>query len=330
MPLSRRRALAAFALAPTIGLSRIAAAQNEAWPNKPLKIVVPSSAGSSIDAVARIYAEHLRNALKQSVVVENRPGANQTIGIAAIQSAPADGYAVLMTSTELVRVPLLYPKLRYDPFREFMPLTQVAAPATYLCVPGALQVSNLKEFIERARQSQPPLSIGSHGQGSGAHFYSELLAQATGITLNHVAYRGEVPLMPDLLSGRLSSGWLSGNLVNQYVGQGKLKVLGVASMKHRVASMPAVPTFSELGIPGLDVEGFIGMFVRAGTPVAIVERLAAELNRIRARQDVRTQVEGYGFEAGGAADREKFSLVMRASYDGWGRAISQAKIKLDE
>ncbi|WP_198030906.1 tripartite tricarboxylate transporter substrate binding protein [Cupriavidus sp. amp6] len=328
--MSRRRTLGAIALAPSMAFQWWpVTARGEDWPAKPLRIVVSATAGSSIDALARIYAEHLGNALKQSVVVENKPGANQTIGIGAIRSAPADGYSILMASTELVRVPLLYPKLRYDPFREFIPLLQVAETSSYLCVPTSLQVSTLQEFLAHARRAQQPVSIGSPGQGSAAHFYSELLARAAQVRAEHVPYKGEVPLVPDLLAGRIDAGWLSGNLVTQYVNQNKLRVLAVGSMKHRVASMPAVPTFTELGVPGLDIEGFLGLVALSGTPTPIVERLTAELIRIRQRTDVREKVESYGFEATRAGSRVDFHRTMKASHDGWQKAISKAQISLD-
>lgn len=330
MPLSRRRTLAVLALAPHLGLiGRPASAQASEWPDKPLKIIVPATAGSSIDGLARIYADHLKTALGKPVVVDNRPGANQTIGIAAMKAAPADGHTLLLTSTELVRVPLLYPNLRYDAFSEFVPLSQIAATSTYLCAPSSLGANNLAEFIEQAKRAPAPLSVGSPGHGSGAHFYGELLAQAAGVQLNHVAYRGEVPLVPDLLGGRIAAGWLSGNLVNQYVKEGKIKVLGAGSVKHRVPSMPSVPTFTELGIPGLDIEGFIGLFALAGTPAARADRLAQEFNRIRARPEVRAQIETYGFNVGEAASRDQFEAIMRSSHEGWVQAIRKAGIKMD-
>ena len=327
MTLPRRTLLSAFALGAALA-PQWARAQ-AAWPDKPLRIVVPATAGSSLDGLARVYAEHLQRALKQTVVVENKPGANQTIGIGAVKSAPADGYTLLLTSTELVRVPQLYPHIRYDPFAEFTPLWQVAATSTFLAVPTSLGVSTLAEFIALAKKTNPPLTVGSPGQGSGAHFYTELLSQSQGAPLTHVAYRGEVPLLPDLLSGRISAGWISGNLVTQYVQEGKVKVLGVGSMKRRVASMPQVPTFAEQGVPDLDIEGFIGLYVLSQTPQPIVERLETELRRIGAQDDVRRVLSTYGMEPGTTTTRAQFEAVMRGTYDGWARAIRKANIKLE-
>ena len=311
--------------------SALAAAALPAWAQggKPLRLLVGFPPGGGTDAIARLLADKLKDRLGAPVVVENRPGANQTIGIAAMKAAPADGHTLLLTSTELVRVPLLYPNLRYDAFSEFVPLSQIAATSTYLCAPSSLGATNLAEFIEQAKRAPAPLSVGSPGHGSGAHFYSELLAQAAGVPLHHVAYRGEVPLVPDLVTGRIGAGWLSGNLVNQYVKEGKIKVLGAASVKHRVPAMPSVPTFTELGIPGLDIEGFIGLFALAGTPVARADRLAQEFNRIRARPEVRAQIETYGFNVGEAANRDQFEAIMRGSHEGWVQAIRKAGIKLD-
>lgn len=326
---NRRTVLGGLAASSLAGWLPATALAQADWPSRPLRIVVPSTAGSSLDGLARLYAEHLRVALKQTVVVENRPGANQTIGIAAVKSTPPDGYTLLLTSTELVRAPLLYPSVRYDAFTEFLPLSQIAATATFLAVPAALPVTGLREFIDYARKAAAPLTVGSPGQGSGAHYYSELLAQASGITLNHVAYRGEVPLVPDLIAGRVNAGWISGNLVTQFLAEGKIRVLGVGSVRRRAAAFPAVPTFSEQGVPGLDIPGFIGLFALAGTPAAIADRLDAELGRIVARPEVRSVIETYGFEAGGSSNRTQFEALMRSSHEGWVAAIRKANIKLE-
>lgn len=307
-----------------------ARAQQLAWPARPIRLIVPTAAGSQPDGIARLFAEHLRPALGQTVVVDNRPGANQTIGLGAMTASPPDGYTLLLTSTELVRVPLLYPNIKYDPFKDFMPLTQVASTATLMAVPTSLGAGTLHEFIALAKASPTPLTIGSPGQGSGAHFYGELLARQTGIRLDHVPYRGEVPLVPDLLGGRLAAGWISGHIATQFVNEGKIKVLGVASSKNRIALLPDVPTFREQGIPGLDIGGFIGFFANAGTSAAITGRLVDALNKIAGRLDMRAQLERiYGVIPIQSSSPADFAAAMRASSDGWVQAIKATNIKLE-
>lgn len=331
MPVSRRTLTHWMAALSAGGLAARAEAQAPAtdWPTRPLRIIVPSTPGSSPDGLARLVAEPLQVALKQPVVIENRPGANQTIGIGAMTSSPADGLTILFTSTELVRVPLLYPAIKYDPFKEFTPLWQIASTSTFLASPTSLPATNWQEFVELARKANPPLTYGSPGQGSGAHFYGQLLAKAAGIRLDHVPYRGEVPLIPDLLAGRVSAGWISGNLLTQFTREGKLRALGGGSITKRSATLPNVPTFPELGYPALGIAGFLGFFVRAGTPPAAVQRLSAELNRIALRPELRAQIETFGFEPTGPSTPADFLAVMKTSHEGWVQAIKTVDIKLE-
>lgn len=331
MPISRRTLTHWLAALSAGGIAARVRAQGQPpdWPTRPLRIIVPATAGSSLDGLARLVADPLQVALKQPVVVDNRPGANQTIGISAMTSSPADGLTILFTSTELVRVPLLYPSIKYDPFKEFMPLWQIASTSTFLASPTSVPATHWQEFVELARNANPPLTYGSPGQGSGGHFYGQLLAKAAGIRLDHVPYRGEVPLIPDLLSGRISAGWISGNLLTQFSREGKLRALGGGSITKRSATLPNVPTFPELGYPELGIAGFIGFFVRAGTPPAMVQRLSAELNRIGLRPDLREKIETFGFEATGPSTPADFLAVMKTSHEGWVQAIKAVDIKLD-
>jgi tripartite-type tricarboxylate transporter receptor subunit TctC len=317
------RLLAAAALPLLPVLSR---AQSD-WPSKVLRIVVPSAAGTSPDNLARIYAEHLKTALKQTVIVENKPGANQTIGIAAVTSAAADGYTLLLSSTELVRVPLLYPSMKYDPFEMFAPVSQFAASSSLFCVNNSLGVRTMQEFLEAARKSTAPISYGTPGNGSANHVYMELLARHTGIKVNHIPYKGEVALAPDLATGRLQTGWLTGVLAKQF--QKDIRHLMAVSVRKRLTNFPDVPTGHELNIPSMDIEGFLGFFMLKGTPAPILDRLSAEIGRITARPEVREQIASYGFEAPSVTTRPHFASVMKASADEWAKAIRESGVKVE-
>ncbi len=318
-----RRALAAAALP----LLPAAARAQTDWPSKTLRIVVPSAAGTAPDNLARIYAEHLKTALKQTVIVDNKPGANQTIGIASVTSSPADGYTLLQASTELVRVPLLYPSVKYDPFEIFMPVSQMASRSSLLCVKTSLGLNTMQEFIEYARKSPVPISYGTPGNGSATHVYMELLAQHAGIKVLHIPYRGEVALAPDLASGRLTAGWLTGGLVRQF--QKEVRPLMAVSVRKRLTNFPDVPTGYELKFPNLDIEGFVGFFLLKGTPPPIVDRLSAEIDRITARPDVREQILSYALEVPAVTTRAQFAAVMRASAEEWAKAIRQSGVKVE-
>lgn len=318
-----RRALATAALPPL----PVAARAQADWPARPLRIVVPSSAGSSVDNLARIYAEHLKAALNQTVIVDNRPGANQTIGIASVTSAPADGYTLLQASTELVRVPLLYPSMKYDPFELFTPVAQMASTSSLLCVHNSLGVHTMQEFIAYAKKSPLPISYGTPGNGSATHVYMELLAQHAGIKVSHIPYRGETALAPDLATARLSAGWLTGVLTRQF--QKDIRPLMSVSVRKRLTHFPDVPTGFELKIPGMDIEGFVGFFMLKGTPSPFVERLSAEIDRITARPDVREQILSYALEVPAVTTRSAFAAVMKTSADEWAQAIRQSGVKVE-
>jgi len=318
-----RRALASAALPLLPAAGR---AQSD-WPNKVLRIVVPTAPGTSLDNLARVYAEHLKTALKQAVIVENKPGANQTIGIAAVTSAPADGYTLLLSSTELVRVPLLYPSMKYDPFEMFAPVSQFAASGSLFCVHNSMGVRTMQEFLDAARKSATPISYGTPGNGSANHVYMELLAQHTGIKVNHIPYKGEVALAPDLATGRLQTGWLTGVLTRQF--QKDIRPLMAVSVRKRLTAFPDVPTGPELRIPNMDIEGFVGFFMLKGTPAPILDRLSAEIARVTARPEVREQITSYGFEVPSVTTRSHFASVMKTSAEEWAKAIRQSGVKVE-
>lgn len=318
-----RRALAAAAL-PL--LPAVARAQAD-WPSRPLRIVVPSQAGTSVDNLARIYSEHLKTALNQTVVVDNRPGANQTIGISAVTSSPADGYTLLRASTELVRVPLLYTSMKYDPFELFVPVSQMASTSSLLCVHSSLGVRTMQEFIEYAKKSPVPINYGTPGNGSATHVYMEVLAQHAGFKVSHIAYRGETALAPDLATGRLDAGWLTGVLTKQF--QKDIRPLMSVSVRKRLTNFPDVPTGYELKIPGMDVEGFVGFFMLKGTPSPIVDRLSTEIERITARPEVRDQILSYALEVPAVTTRVQFATVMKTSADEWAKVIRQSGVKVE-
>ncbi|MEP6724028.1 MAG: tripartite tricarboxylate transporter substrate binding protein [Variovorax sp.] len=318
-----RRALATAALP----LLPAAARAQADWPSKPLRIVVPSAAGTAPDNLARIYSEHLKTALNQTVIIENRPGANQTIGISAVTSSPADGYTLLQASTELVRVPLLYPSMRYDPFELFAPVAQMASTSSLLCVHNSTGATTMQEFIEFARKSPVPISYGTPGNGSATHVYMELMAQHAGIKVSHIAYRGETALAPDLATGRLTAGWLTGGAVRQF--QKDIRPLMSVSVRKRLTNYPDVPTGYELKIPGMDIEGFVGFFLLKGTPSPIVERLATEIDRITARPEVRAQILSYALEVPPPQTRAQFAAMMKTSADEWAKVIRQSGVKVE-
>ncbi|GAP38132.1 tripartite tricarboxylate transporter substrate binding protein [Piscinibacter sakaiensis] len=304
-------------------------ARAQAYPSKPVRIVVPFTPGSVLDVLARLYADRLQPALGQPVIVDNKPGANQLIGVRSVTTSPADGYTVLLSTTELVRAPLTYPNAKFDPMTEFTPIARVGSTSIFFVVPASSPAHTLQEFVELSRKAPGGLNWGSLGQGSGPHFYGELIASQTGAKMNHVPYKGEVPMLPDLFDGRLAAGWVSGLPAAQYTKEGKLRALGAGSVKKRVASLPQVPTLAELGIAGTDVEGFIGYFVAAGTPPAAVKRLSTEMDRIASLPEMRERMLSFGFEPQFGGTPESFRAAMQDVHDGWSRVNKMVKIVID-
>lgn len=328
MPIDRRTALAALAGA-TAWSAPLARAQSSGFPNRALRLVVPVSPGSSLDVIAREYAEQLHTAFGQPVVVDNKPGANQSIGIGNVIASPADGYTLLMSTTELVRGPITYPHIKYDPFKEFIPLAHIASTSIFFVVPASSPARTLQEFVELTKRAPRPLSYGTIGHGSGPHFYGEMIVVQTGARMADVPYKGEVPLLPDLLGGRLDAAWISGLPAVQYAKEGRLRILAGASLSQRASSLPDVPTLAELGVQGTDIEGFIGYFVAKGTPPAAVERLSAELNRIAATPRMRQRMADMGFEPRSGGTVASFQATMQGVHDGWSRANKLVKIKIE-
>ena len=328
MNIGRRSIVAALAGAAGMG-SQLALAQAAAYPSRPIRLVVPVTAGSSLDVIAREYGEQLHNALGQPIVVDNKPGANQSIGIGNVIASPADGYTLLLTTTELVRAPLTFPYIKYDPFKEFIALAHIASTSIFFVVPSSSPAHTLQDLIELSKKAPKPLSYGTIGHGSGPHFYGEMLAVQTGARLNDVPYKGEVALLPDLLGGRLDAAWVSGLPAAQYAKEGRLRILAGASLSKRATSLPDVPTFAELGVQGTDIEGFIGYFVAKGTPAPVVQRLSAELNRISAMPRRRQRMVDLGFEPRSGGTVESFQATMRGVHDGWTRANKLVSIKVE-
>ena len=306
-----------------------ALAQSDNYPNRPIRLVIPVTAGSVLDTIGRAYGEQLQHALGQPVVVDNKPGGNMSIGIGSVIASPADGYTILLTTTEMVRAPMIFPNIKYDPFKEFTPLAHIASTSIFFVVPASSPARTLAEFVALSRRAPKPLSYGTTGHGSGSHFYGELIATQTGARMIDVPYKGEVPQLPDLLSGRLDAGWISGLPALQHSKEGRLRVLAGGSLKQRAAILPDTPTLSELGVQGTGIEGFIGYFVAKGTPVPIAQRLAREIDHIASQPQMRQRIVDLGFESRSGASIESFLATMQGVHDGWSKAHQMVNIKLN-
>ena len=249
----------------------------QAWPNKPVRVIVPFPPGGGAEAAARFLANHFSQAFGQSFVIDNRPGGNTVIGTDAAAKAAPDGYTLLLTGGSTMSVqPLVFAgKLPFDPLVDFAPVTMVSHFPFFLVVPTSLQVNTLAELVAHVKARPGQVSYASNGSGTMAHLGMEMLKQATGMDLLHVPYKGFASALPDLLSGRISVMMADLAPVGQQVRAGSLKVLAATSLQ-RSGFLPEVPTIAELGNPGYEIDVWFGLFAPAKTAPDIVARLNAE------------------------------------------------------
>ncbi len=277
------------------GLSPAASAQ-DTYPSRPVTLIVPYAAGGSIDLIARLVAEGLTTRLGQTVVVENKPGGNGTIGIGMVVKAKPDGYLLQMGAVGANVTPAAvqanYP---FDPLRDYVPISTVAEWSAILVLKRDLPVSTLAEFVAYARARPGALNFGTTGYGSFAHLVSEVFMQQTGVAMQHVQYKGGSQATNDLLAGAIDAHMMSSAVGAGQAENPRLKMLAVAS-KRRLPSLPKVPTMAEAGVEGVDQTAWLAMFGPPGLPDSIRERLARELVGIANDPAYQVKFRNTGFE----------------------------------
>ncbi|MBP8307972.1 MAG: tripartite tricarboxylate transporter substrate binding protein [Burkholderiaceae bacterium] len=303
-----------------------ALAQDAAYPNKPIRLIVPYPAGGVVDIVARTVAEKMAIGLKQPIVVEARPGANANIGAEAVARSPADGYTLLMVSPFLATNPLLAQGVRWKA-SDFTGIGLIGAPPNLFIVPASLPVRTLKELVDYARARPGKLNVSNPGIGSSNHLGQELFFSLTGIDMVDVNYKGQPPMMADFFSGQLSFGLVTQALAMPHVKDGKLRALAIGA-PNRSPDLPDVPTVSQAGYPEASFLPWYGIAAPAGTPRDIVRRLSDELQRSLASPDVVSRLEKMGTQITPATAEELDALVQR-EITRWSRVIKERNIKAD-
>ena len=294
----------------------------EPYPSKPIRFIVPFPPGNAGDLMARMLGERITQSTKQSVIVDNRPGAGGNIGAEAAAKAPADGYTVLIGASGLFTSnPFLY-KLSFDPQKDFAPVTLVYSGAPLLVVSPKVEAKSLQELIESARRQPGKYTYASYGSGHVSHIIGEMFKQAAGIDLLHVPYKSS-PL-PDVMSGQVDMIFESPLLVAKNAG--RLRPLAVVSAR-RNPKLPAVPTVAEV-LPGFEVTGWVGAFVPAGTPADIVQKLNRELVAAIENADFRKRLDDLMLDPGGNSP-EDFAAYVRAMSERISRVIRAANIKAE-
>lgn len=311
MSINRRHLLTAAA---TLALLPQAHAQSK-YPERPIKLIVPFPAGGQTDAAARLFGQKLEEQLGQPVIVENRPGASTVIGSDFVAKAPSDGHTLLLNMTALVTNPILLPNIQYDAFKDFMPVARLYSLNGIWAVPPS-GPKTLAEFIQMAKTAPKPLIFATTGHASSSHFFGEVLARTGGFELTHVPYKGESPIVPDLMGGRVDAGVISGQTALTYGKDGRIRVLAVTGTQ-RLKILPDLPTFEEQGVPGLTQESFCGIFAPAGTPKEIVERLNEAFNKALAMPEVQQRITGLGVDIPTPISVADFAQIMRKSHQEW-------------
>lgn len=311
------RAAIAAAFAALIAFPTAALAQ--AWPSKPVRLIVPFASGGSTDILARLYAQRLTEALGQQFVVENRAGAGGTIGTEAGARSAPDGYTLVFGSTSSTAVsPGLYPKLTFDIVRDFVPVAQVASASIVLASHPSLPVRNVKELVALARARPGEIAFASSGNGSSLHLCAEYLKYLAKIDMLHVPYKGVGPAMPDLLAGHVQLLFSDMPPFVPYIKSGRLRALGVTTAK-RSPLLPDIPAIAE-SVPGYDLAGWYGFLAPAGTPDAIVSRLHAEIQKIMASLQMKERYVTAALEPVERTPRQ-FGEYVKSELAKWGKII---------
>ncbi|MCC6776784.1 MAG: tripartite tricarboxylate transporter substrate binding protein [Hyphomicrobiales bacterium] len=322
---TRRAVLAGAAAAIAMPLLGRLDPARAAWPERPIKLLVPFGPSGPVDVIARVLAPLLSEALGVSVVVENRPGAGGNIGVGLAVRAEPDGYTVLVTSSTLVVNPMLYPSVPYDPVKDFTPLVDMAGSPTAFAVQPKLGVSTLAELVALAKQRNGGLNYASSGFATPAHLAAEFLKIRAGIDMVHVPFNGGGPAVQALLTGAVDMVSTALPGAHPHIQAGTLKGVAVTGEK-RWFDLPDVPTMVEAGYPGFVVDTFTAMLVPVRTPPEIGQRLTKETMALLGREDVRAKLRALGFEpSAGGPDALRARIARELPM--WGDIIRQAAIK---
>jgi tripartite-type tricarboxylate transporter receptor subunit TctC len=303
-------------------------AQAQAYPAKPIHFVVPYPPAGPLDTVARLVGQRVSESMGQPIVVENKPGAGGNIGADLVAKAAPDGYTLLMGAVATHAInPTLYASIPYDAQKDFIPVTQIASTPNVLVVNPSLPVTNVHDFIAYAKAHPGSLNFGSGSTGSAGHLAGELFKSMAGVEMTHVPYKGAAPAMNDLIGGRIQL--MFDNLASSLaqIKAGKVRALAVTTAR-RTELAPELPTIAESGLPGFDINTWFGLFVPAGTPPAIVQRLHDEFVKALAAPDVRARMLALGAEPVGNTPGQ-FAQYIRSEALKYAKLVKASGAKVD-
>ena len=316
----------AAALSLSVGaLAPLTALAQPAYPDKPVKFVVPYPPGGGTDVIARIVQERFQNALGAPIIIDNRGGAGGSLGTDVVAKSAPDGYTVLFTLSSHTINPYFYSKLPFDTAKDFQPVGMVASLPQILVANLNFPANNVAELIALAKAKPGTISFASVGNGSPGHLAGELLKVRTGTQMTHIPYKGGGPAINDIMGGQVPLLWVSIPAAAGFVKQGKLKALAVSTVK-RSAAFPDVPTMQEAGVRDFEVDSWYAMFVPAKTPKPVVDRLNKALNAVVSEPEIKEKLLQQGSEAvGGTADA--LGKVVTTELAKWAKLAKEANLR---
>lgn len=304
------------------------AAAQGAWPNRPVRIVVPFPAGQTTDVIARLLAQQFTESVGQSFFVDNKAGAAAIIGTEQVKNSPADGYTLLMASSGPLAInPSLYSKLPYDTLKDFQPIGMIAAVPQFLVVNKEFPASNLKDLIAYVKQNPGKTNYASGGSGLTNHLTMELLKAAAGLQITHVPYKGAAAAITGLIAGDINMMFESGPAVIPHVKSGKLKVIAVGT-KDRSVVLPEVPTVAEAGVPGFAAVAWAAFLAPTGTPRPIIQKMNSELNAVLTKPAIKERLIALGAEPV-MTTPEQTTIFFKSELEIWGGAVKSSGARAD-
>jgi len=318
---------ASFATLIVIGIAAAVAQTSQDYPTRPIRLIIPFTAGSATDLLARRIATKMGENWNQQVVVDNRGGGGGTVGMNIVANAPPDGYTLLTHSIAFAMSSALYSKLPFDPIKDFAPASQLVVSTSLMVTAPSLGVKSVKELIALAKQKPGQLSFGSSGVGSGTHLNAEQFRFAAGIDVVHVPYKGVPEVLIDVMTGRIH--YFLSPLVPTlpFLKDGRLIPLAVTTAR-RTPVLPDVPTMAEAALPGYEFQAWFGVFAPARTPRPIVEKISREIARIVELPDIKRTFQLQG-EEGRASTPDEFSRFVRSEIDKISKIVKQAGVKVE-
>ena len=305
-----------------------ASAQSSGYPAKPVRWVVPFPPGGSADIMGRMIGQELAKALGQQVVIENRAGASAIVGSEYVAKSPPDGYTLLQANVSQMTIhPSLYPRLPYDPLKDFAPVTVLGIVTSVVVTTPSLPVSSVKELLALAKKRPGQLNFTSSGAGSSTHLTGELLKQRAGVAMTHINYKGSGPALTDVMGGFVEIMFENLPSALPFINARKLKVLAVTG-KDRSAVLKAVPTLAESGFPGFDMVSWQALVAPAATPRLVIDKLNAEVAKVLKTPEMRERMTGLGTEIV-ANSPEQFAQYLREETAKWSKIVKDAGIKLE-